>query len=168
MSSVRSTRTRFRQFVFNHEGNWRSAGKGKRSVCPQFSTVIQERHTSICRSLCLDGVLSGCGHQISKVQASEMRQVVFCQMVVPQYVCLDFRRVVLGAARVESEQRASAKRRALRADKAKYPIKTISLDPKTGKQVGKTASAAKLTDMLKMLEALQKLKSPNATKGEKP
>jgi hypothetical protein len=73
---------------------------------------------------------------------------------------LDFRRVVLGSSQLESEQRKAIKRRHLAADKTVYPIKTVSLDKTTGKQVKKTAS---LADMTAMLAALNKLKGTPKT-----
>jgi hypothetical protein len=71
---------------------------------------------------------------------------------------LDFRRVVLGTAQLESAQRKDNAARKLRVDRTKYPVKTLELDPKTGKPKAKPASAGKLMDMLQMLAALQALK----------
>lgn len=75
---------------------------------------------------------------------------------------LDFRRVVLGSSQLELSQRKDAAQRKLRQDKTKYPVKTVTMDPKTGKQVTKTASAVALGNMLQMLEALQKMKAVQA------
>jgi hypothetical protein len=72
---------------------------------------------------------------------------------------LDYRRIRLGSGQLELEERKDQERRRLRSDKTKYPVRTVSLDPATGKQVTKTASATRLAEMLKMLEALQKLKA---------
>lgn len=70
---------------------------------------------------------------------------------------LDFRRVVLGASQLEHSQRADSERRKLQADKTKYPVRTVSIDKTTGKQVKKTASTVDLLGMLKALEALAAL-----------
>lgn len=75
---------------------------------------------------------------------------------------LDFRRVVLGSAQLEQAQRMDRKRRELRADKTKYPVKTLTVD-KSGKTVKKTAS---LADLAKMLEALKQIDINRKKKAE--
>lgn len=69
---------------------------------------------------------------------------------------LDFRRVVLGAAQIEGAQRADAKRRALRADKTKYPVRTVTINKATGKPKAAPASMLKLMELLKAMEAVKK------------
>jgi hypothetical protein len=71
---------------------------------------------------------------------------------------LDRRRVVLGAAQLDLEQKKSNEQRKLRSDKNKYPIRTVSIDKKTGKQVTRQASMTQLADALRALEQLQALK----------
>lgn len=74
---------------------------------------------------------------------------------------LDFRRVVLGSAQLESSQRADTRRRQLRADKTKFPVKILTV-AKDGSGKKKTASA---DAMLKMLEALKQLQKNRAAKA---
>lgn len=76
---------------------------------------------------------------------------------------LDFRRVVLGTSQLELSQRKDTEQRKLRSDKTKYPVKTISFD-KSGKQIAKPVSTAKLGDMLKMIEMLKQLKKQQDAK----
>lgn len=97
---------------------------------------------------------------ISQMSDSEVDDYVtqYKDLVRQAERALDFRRVVLGASQLEQSQRKDITQRKLRSDKTKYVVKTITMDTRTGKQVTKTASAQKLGDMLKMLEALQKLK----------
>lgn len=97
---------------------------------------------------------------ISQMSDSEVDDYVaqYKDLVRQAERALDFRRVVLGASQLEQSQRKDIAQRKLRGDKTKYVVKTVTMDIKTGKQVTKTASAQKLGDMLKMLEALQKLK----------
>jgi hypothetical protein len=75
---------------------------------------------------------------------------------------LDFRRIRLSSAQLELDERRDAERRALRADKTKYAVKTVSLDPKTGKQTKSTVPTQKALDMLKAIEMLRKLKEAKA------
>lgn len=81
---------------------------------------------------------------------------------------LDFRRVVLGVSQLEQAQRGDIKRRKLQSDKTKYPVRTITLDKATGKQVKKSASTADLTQMMQMLDALRKLKEKKAVTPTTP
>lgn len=76
---------------------------------------------------------------------------------------LDFRRVVLGATQLELAQRQDGERRRLRANKTKHPIRTVSLNKATGKQTTKSASLTQMLEMLKQLDALQKLKQQKKT-----
>lgn len=98
---------------------------------------------------------------ISSMSDVELEDYVkqYIELVRQAERALDFRRVVLGSAQMESTQRATVKQRRLRSDKTKYPVRTVSIDKSTGKQVTKTAGAAALGNMLQMLEALQKLKA---------
>jgi len=69
---------------------------------------------------------------------------------------LDFRRIRLGVGQLEQDERRDQQRRKLRTDKTKYPVRTVSIDPKTGKQTkSTTASAERLLAMLKMLENIK-------------
>jgi hypothetical protein len=101
---------------------------------------------------------------ISEMSDSELEDYVkqYVELVRQAEKALDFRRVVLGSSQLELTQRKDAAQRKLRSDKTKYPVKTITIDKTTGKQVTKTAGAAALTNMLQMLEALQKLKANKA------
>jgi len=83
-------------------------------------------------------------------------------------ITLDYHRIVLGGAQLIHAEGQDAQRRKLRADKTKYAVKTVTLDPKTGKQKTTTASVTKLADMMKMLEALAKLKAQKSAGKEKP
>lgn len=100
---------------------------------------------------------------ISEMSDSELEEYVkqYIELVRQAEKALDFRRVVLGSAQLESTQRADARQRKLRSDKTKYSVKTVTVD-KSGKPITKTASAAALGDMLKMLEALHQLKKNQA------
>lgn len=102
---------------------------------------------------------------------SEMRDIeldryidYFKHLVKQAETALDFRRVVLGSAELEKSQRADKERRRLRADKTKYPKKTLTVDKKTGKP-SKEASAEALAKMAAMLLAL---KSRMAAKAATP
>jgi hypothetical protein len=74
---------------------------------------------------------------------------------------LDFRRIRLGSAQLELDERREQTRRKLRADKTKFPIKTVTVDS-TGKKVTKTANAGQMMEMLKMLQALKASKAAKA------
>lgn len=71
---------------------------------------------------------------------------------------LDFRRIMLGAAKVHKADLQDAERRRLRQDKTKYPVRTVSIDPKTGKQVAKQVSTANLQKLVEVLAMIQKQK----------
>lgn len=102
---------------------------------------------------------------ISEMSDQELMDYIkqYTELVRQAERALDFRRVVLGSSQLELTQRKDAQQRKLRSDKTKYPIRTVTIDKATGKQVSKTASAAALGNMLQMLEALQKLKANKAT-----
>jgi len=72
---------------------------------------------------------------------------------------LDFRRIRLGSAQLELDERREQTRRKLRADKTQYAIKTVSVDKVTGKKVTKTANAATMMQMLQALQALKAMKT---------
>jgi len=97
---------------------------------------------------------------ISEMSMQELKDYVnqYKELVRQAERALDFRRVVLGASQLEVSQRKDTEQRKLRADKTRYAVKTVSLDPKTGKQVKKSASAADMTKMLQMLTALAELR----------
>jgi hypothetical protein len=101
---------------------------------------------------------------ISEMTDGELESYVkqYTELVRQAEKALDFRRVVLGSSQMELTQRGDIRRRKLRQDKTKYPVKTVTIDKTTGKQVTKTAGAAALGNMLQMLEALQKLKANKA------
>jgi hypothetical protein len=96
---------------------------------------------------------------LSEMSALELEEYItsYKSAVHDAERALDIRRIRLGSAQLELEERKSQERRQLRADKTKYPVRTVTFGP-NGKQVKSTASTAKLADMLKMLEQLQKLK----------
>jgi hypothetical protein len=89
---------------------------------------------------------------ISEMSDVELEEYVkqYTELVRQAERALDFRRVVLGSSQMELTQREDIKRRKLRADKTKYPVKTTA--------VGKPVTQSVKLDMLRMLEALQKLK----------
>jgi hypothetical protein len=96
---------------------------------------------------------------ISEMSDTDLHDYVkqYAELVRQAEKALDFRRVVLASAQIETTQRASAKQRKLRSEKTKYPVHTVVVN-KSGKPVTKTASAADLTNMMKALEALTKLR----------
>jgi len=71
---------------------------------------------------------------------------------------LDFRRIRLGSAQLELDERREQTRRKLRADKTKFNIKTVTVDKVTGKKVTQTKSVS-TPQMMQMLQALQALKA---------
>lgn len=71
-------------------------------------------------------------------------------------IALDFRRIMVGSATIEQAQRADRKRRQLRADKTKYPVKILTVDKKTGEVKKKPADMAAMLKMMEMLAALNK------------
>lgn len=75
---------------------------------------------------------------------------------------LDFRRVVLGSMQVESAQRGDARRRQLRSDKTKYPVRTVAISKDGQKKI----STASMTQMLEMLKALDKLQKDKQNKQQ--
>jgi hypothetical protein len=93
---------------------------------------------------------------ISEMQDPELEDYIhyYKDLVQQAERALDFRRVVLGSAQLEQAQRGDAKRRQLRADKTKFPVKTLTVD-KNGGQKKKTASTADLIRMMEMLKQLQ-------------
>jgi hypothetical protein len=97
---------------------------------------------------------------ISEMTKSELEDYVdqYKNLVIQAEKALDFRRIVLGTAQLEVNQREDAEKRRLRADKTKYPIKTVSVNPKTGKPKTSTASMVQLLEMMKALQALKKSK----------
>lgn len=115
------------------------------------ATFFQPRFGTLCKT-------------ISEMSDSDLDSYVkqYIELVRQAEKALDFRRVVLGSAQMETVQRDAVKQRKLRSDKTKYPVKTTTIDKATGKVVSKTASAAALGNMLQMLEALQKLKANKA------
>ncbi len=77
-------------------------------------------------------------------------------------LALDFRRVVLGAGRLEQAQRNDAKRRAIRG--VKLPKTTLAAKQGSASAAGARPKAgANVAQMLKMIEALQEL-NKNKTK----
>lgn len=103
---------------------------------------------------------------ISEMSDSELEDYVkqYIELVRQAERALDFRRVVLGSAQLEISQREHIKQRKLRADKTKYPVKTVILDPKTNKPVSKNASVAQLAQMMQALVQLKLLKDQQAKK----
>jgi hypothetical protein len=75
---------------------------------------------------------------------------------------LDFRRVVLSSSQLELDQRKAAERRRLQSDKTKYPVRTITMDKKTGKPKVANANTAQLMQMMQALAALKTLKDNQA------
>jgi hypothetical protein len=90
--------------------------------------------------------------KLSEMSDPELEDFVkqYIELVKQAELVLDTRRVVLGSAKMESAQRDDIKRRRLRADKRKWPVKTTS--------VGKPVTQAVKMDMLRMIEALRLLK----------
>lgn len=76
---------------------------------------------------------------------------------------LDFRRVVLGSSQLEQSQRNDVKRRALRADKTKYTVHTLTLDKTTGK-VTPQKKTVNTIDVSNMVNLLAKLRAVKETK----
>ena len=102
---------------------------------------------------------------ISEMREAELEEYInyYRNLVKQAETALDFRRVVLGSAQLELSQRQDATRRKLRADKTKYPVKTLTVD-KNGAGKKKTAGVA---DMIKMLEMLKQLQKNREAKGKK-
>jgi hypothetical protein len=99
---------------------------------------------------------------ISEMSDPELADYIthYKNLIIQAEKALDFRRIVLGASQLESNQREDAKRRRLRADKTKFAIKMpAGIDTKTGKQKTVSVSSVKILEMLKMLEALKKNKT---------
>jgi hypothetical protein len=103
---------------------------------------------------------------LSEMTISEEEEYIkqYKDLVRQSELQLDRRRVVLGAAQLDIEQKKSNEQRRLRADKTKFPIRTVSIDKQTGKQTIRTASMSQLADALKALEALQMLKKQQKEK----
>lgn len=94
---------------------------------------------------------------ISEMKEHELEDYIkyYRDLVKQAETALDFRRVVLGSSQLELSQRQDAKRRALRADKTKFPVKTLTI-AKDGSGKKKTAGVTDLLKMLEMLKQLQK------------
>jgi hypothetical protein len=94
---------------------------------------------------------------ISEMLEAELEEYInyYRNLVKQAETALDFRRVVLGSAQLELSERQDAARRKLRADKTKYPVKTLTID-KNGSGKKKTAGVADMLKMLEMLKQLQK------------
>jgi hypothetical protein len=97
---------------------------------------------------------------LSEMSSDELSDYVdnYKQAVHDAERALDFRRIRLSAGQLELDERHDQQRRALRADKTKYPVRTVSIDPKTGKHAksaSTTANVERLLSMMKMLEALK-------------
>jgi len=94
---------------------------------------------------------------ISEMREAELEEYInyYRNLVKQAETALDFRRVVLGSAQLELSQRQDATRRRLRADKTKYPVKTLTVN-KDGAGKKKTAGVADMIKMLEMLKQLQK------------
>jgi len=94
---------------------------------------------------------------ISEMSEPELEDYIkrYRDLVKQAETALDFRRVVLGSAQLELSQRQDATRRRLRADKTKYPVKTLTVN-KDGAGKKKTAGVADMLKMLEMLKQLQK------------
>jgi len=103
---------------------------------------------------------------ISDMSDDELEAYIqrYKDLIIQAEKALDFRRVVLGASQLEQGQRTDAKRRKLRADKTKYQIKTVTVDPKSGQKKTATTSVASATQMSKMMEALAALRALNELK----
>jgi len=101
---------------------------------------------------------------ISEMRDNELEEYIkYYQNLVKQAeTALDFRRVVLGSSQLELAQRNDTKRRILRADKNKYPVKTLTV-AKDGSGKKKTASTG---DLLKMLEMLKQIDANRAKKAK--
>jgi hypothetical protein len=107
---------------------------------------------------------------ISEMSIQELENYIkyYQDLVRQAEKALDFRRVVLGTSQVELEQRKSAERRKLRADKTRYAVKTVTVNKATGKKESKGASPEDMAKMLRMLEALNALRKPTAAPTAAP
>lgn len=104
---------------------------------------------------------------LSEMSTSELEEYIsaYKDAVRDAEKALDIRRIKLSSGLMEMDERKAQERRRLRADKTKYPVKTVSLDPKTGKRVTKQASPAQTMNMLDMLKAIQALKNKVAQRA---
>ena len=92
---------------------------------------------------------------ISQMDMSELEAYIvqYKHLVHQAETILDRRRVVLGTSQLELSERKQSEQRRLRADKTKYPVKTVSLDKSTGKQKVSTASMVQMLEMMRALDA---------------
>lgn len=101
---------------------------------------------------------------ISEMSDLELEDFVkhYKELIHQAETVLDYRRVVIGTAQMETTQRAAQKRRALAANKTQYNVKTVTIDKSTGKPKVSKANTAQLMQMMQALAALKALKDRQA------
>ena len=105
---------------------------------------------------------------LSEMSMPELEEYVsaYKQAVYEAERAVDIRRIKLSSGLMELDERRAQERRRLRADKTQYPVKTVTLNPKTGKRVAKQASTQQTINMLDMLKAMQALKAKVAARTQ--
>jgi len=96
----------------------------------------------------------------SDMSISEQEDYIthYKELVHQAEIALDYRRIKLGGMQLVNAEAKDAQRRRLRAEKTVRPVKTVTVDAKTGQTKKKTASTADLTKMMQMLQALATLR----------